>query len=193
MRFINIKMRLIPKPKEIKAAMRSETKRFDELSVADQSAFNDAVLKWETPMYIHKHKPWWWVLAALLLVSGLVIYGLLANAWTFSVAVVVFAGVYYYFQHQESPILDIVFSSVGVKVGQKVYPYNMFKTFWVDYAPPHIQDLHLVPSNNYKYELTIHLNGQDPAQLKAALQQFLPEWIDRKKTITESIIHITGL
>lgn len=183
----------LPRLNEVKSAFKSEATSFAALTSDQRNAYNQAIYAWQAPLYVNKRKPFWWYIVAAAVVIGLVVYGLVSGAWTLSMAIVLFVGVYYYFSNQEVPVVDIVLSEAGVRVGGKVYPYSMFRTFWVDYHPPVIQELHLIPNNNYKYELTLNLQGQNPAPIKAVLQQFMPEWADRQKTVTESLVHLIGL
>ncbi|MBP7819297.1 hypothetical protein KA036_00480 [Candidatus Gracilibacteria bacterium] len=192
-----IKMPKLPKFKDLAGATKSEAIALEnlpeDLSEKLANELERPLLAWQAPQYIRTHKPVWWYVAASMLVLGLFFYGIWSGGWTFSVAVVLFAGVYYIFLDQEPPVYEVKITEMGVRFGRKFYPYSMFKTFWVDYHLPHTRDLHLIPNNNYKYELTINLMEQNPVEVKAVLRRFLPEWVDRRKTFTESIIKISGL
>lgn len=157
------------------------------------SRYRKPLLSWEAPRYHKQDRPKWWYIAAISIAVGLFIYGLLANAWTLSVLVLVVVGTFYYTDHKPAPVVTIQISESGILVGKRFYPFTMFQAFWIDFAPPALDDLHFVPKNNYKYELTLLLNGQDPALIRRVLQRFVPELADREKSITESFSKIIGL
>ncbi len=178
---------------QLKSSIQSEAMQFKELSKTEQKAFEEAKLKWEAPLFVHKLRPFWWGPVAMFVVCALVVYGIVANSWLFSIAVILFAGFYYYFQQQEVPVVEISLNDFGIRVGNKVYSYNMFQTFWVDYQPPFHKEIHLIPNNRYKYELTLFLDDQDPQVISSFLNKKLPEWADKEKTLSEKINHLIGL
>lgn len=179
--------------KELKNALTSEAKPYSSLSEEEKNQYANGDLTWQAPLYVNRHKTIWWYLVIGLLVVGMLAYAILTAAWTFLMALVLFAGFYYYFNSQDIPDVSITVSSLGIKVGEKVYPYAMFKTFWIDHQPPISNEIHFIPNNNYKYELSLNLQAQDIKAVKEYLHQYLPEWADRQRTFTENIIHLIGL
>lgn len=184
----------ITKVKQALSGYKEKAKQYSELTEEQKQHFeNNALLSWPTYLYPEYEKSKRWYIGAIALISVLVIYGILTNSWTFSVGVLVTAGVYYYLHSQDNPVIPVIISDIGVRVGSRVYAYTEIKTFWIDYYPPLVQDLHLVLKTEFKQDVTIQLHGPNPTEIRKVLSAYMPEWEEREKNVTESIINIFGL
>lgn len=190
------------KTEEIKQVFKRESTLIDGIAEttdeapapeAKKNRFDEPLLSWSAPLYHKQVRPKIWYIIAGVVAVGMLLYGLFFDAWTLSVLVLVVTGVFYLVDHKPAPEVIITISERGVLVGKRFYPMTMFQSFWIDYNPPAITDLHLVPNNNYKYELTVILTEQDPALIRRVLQRYIPELVDRSKSISESLSKIVGL
>lgn len=179
--------------KKIVSAYKEKAKRFNELSPEDKTHYDAALLSWSSHLNQEYERGGKWYLLGGIGILLLAAYGILTNQWTFSVALIVFAGVYYFVSHQETPTIDVKVSDIGIKVGKRVYPYTELKTFWIEYNPPYFQNLHLIPDNQYKPEITVQIHQVNISDLRRILSRYLPEWKERKKTVSETIIQSLGL
>lgn len=186
-------MKLNFKPIQAIQAVRENARKFNDLSADEKSRFSNAILQWQSALYPKTIKTRNWYIGFSIATFALAAYGVITNAWSFSVAVIVAAGVYYYLNQDEPPVIDVVISDVGVKIGGRVYTYGELKTFWVDYQPPHHQALHFVLKNDFKQEITVQIHQQNPSEIRRILTRYLPEWEDRSKTFQESLTHFLGL
>lgn len=182
------------KLKEIKSAYKSKAKQFSDLTNEQKEHFKTfKLLSWQTYLYPRYQKSKAWYVFTLLLVVALAAYGILTNSWTFSVVVIIAAAVYYASDSQENPLIEVIVSDMGVKVGNRVYPYTEIGTFWIDHNPPYVNDVHLVMKNQYKQDITIQIHNVNPSQIRLVLSKYLPEWKEREKNLGESITNALGL
>lgn len=151
------------------------------------------VFGFNSPSFVKykKNKTWYLVIGVLIVL--LIIAGILTRSSTFPIAVLVFAMVYLYVNHDDPVNIDFLIYQHGIKVGSKFYSYTDLKTFWIEYDPPYYQSLHFVQKGDYKEDITVQFHGIDPAQIRFVLVNFLPEWEERTPTITERIIRFLGL
>ncbi len=184
---------MVKKFKKAVEAYKEKAKLYSELDEHQKKHYENPEMKWECflyPEYIRTKK---WYAGAITAVVLLVIYGLATNSWTFSIVVLITAGVYYYLHSDDTPVIEIKISDIGLKVGQRVYPFTDLKTFWIDYQPPNHQTLNLVNKNQYKEEVSVQMHGQNPSEVRRILTQYLPEWEEREKNLTESLTNFIGL
>lgn len=185
---------MFKKFKDISGSYKEKAKLYKELNAKEQKRFELAPqLSWKTYLYPAYEKGKYWYVLAIIAVLGFAAYGVLTNSWTFSVVVLITAGVYYYIHSQDNPVIEVVVTDVGIRVGERVYRYTDLKTYWIDYNPPYVQDLHLVLRNDLKQDITIQMHGPNPTEVRTVLSQYLPEWEERQKNFTESITNVMGL
>lgn len=176
------------------SAYKEKAKQFKDLNPDQKQHFKkNRLLSWKTYLYPQYKKNTIWYIITAIIVILLALYGILTNSWTFSVVVIMGAGVYYTIHAQDNPLIEVVVSDMGIKVGTRVYPYTDIATFWLDYNPPYVSDLHLVLKNKYKQDITIQIHGVNPTNIRIALSRFLPEWEEREKNLGESITNLLGL
>lgn len=139
------------------------------------TAFDDAVLSWIAPETLKHERGMVWKVSVGLLLVGAVVYGILSNAWTFSLVLVVFA-IVYYITHREHPKdVEVKISDVGLKVGDRKYPYGRIKAFWFIYEPPYVSTLNIRVEGGLVDDVVIQLGTQNPMEAKAVLSKHLTE------------------
>jgi len=180
-------------PIKIFSAYREHARKFNDLTALEKDKYDNAILEWQSHLNQDYERGDKWYLYAGAVLLGLIIYGIVTNQWSFSVALLVFGGVYYFVTHQETPVIKVKLTSDGLKIGERVYPFTEIKTFWIEYNPPYFQNLHLVLKNSYKQEITVQVHQVNIADLRTVLSRYLPEWKERNKSFTESIIQSFGL
>ena len=180
-------------PAKIFKALKEKSKQFSELSAGEKQHFTNPLVTWESPLYPSTIKNTNWYLGLFSATAILAIYGFLSNSWTFSVAIVIAAGVYYYLNEQDVPIVQVSVSEFGILVGNFVYPFSEIKTFWIAYNPPYHKELRIVLKNEYKPEVVISIHAINPTELRSVLTKYLPEWEEREKSFSENLTHFLGL
>ncbi len=155
------------------------------------SSFDDEKISWITPEYIKYEKGLIWKIAVILLILAAVSWGIVSKAWTFSLAMVVFAVVYYAMIHRDHPkAVRVTLSDIGIKVGHRKYSYSQIKAFWIIYNPPYIKTLHIRVQNDIALDIPIYLHNQDPAEIREFLIEKLPELEGHKESFSDVLLRI---
>ena len=159
----------------------------------ERHAFDKALVCWKAPEYTHHEKSIAWFIAAGLVVMLLVIYGLETNGWTFSVAILVFAGTYYLFHRHKPELVDIKISKVGIKIGKHAFPYNHIKHFWIVYNPPFAQKLYFRMQSKFHPDIFINLDDACAAKAHCILASFLEEAKGRHEPFSDTLARLLKL
>lgn len=158
-----------------------------------KTAFDRAIIEWEAPEFIQHEKGWRWFVAAGIFWLALLIYAINIGNWTLAVALTVLAAVYGW-QHFLVPHhVKVIISDVGIKIGEKEYPYQNIKSFWVIYNPHHITTLNLRSNSRLLPDVSIDLNGQNPAEIREYLCSQIHEEEGKEESFTDLFIRITKL
>lgn len=151
------------------------------------------LISWDAPEYIQHEKSLSWYIAAGIIATALIGYGIMYSNITLSLAVFAFAGVYLYL-HKYSPpkITHIQISDLGVTVGKQFYPYTQIQAFWIIYTP-RTQTLNLKISREFLNEISIQLGDTAPGELRQTLLQHIPELEGKTEKITDLLIQLLKL
>ena len=173
-----------------RAQKREEKKQLTDTIRKAPSVYDNAPIFWQSPEVPHQHRGLIWKIcffsAMVLLIGGAIFY----NSWTFAGAVFAFALAYFVVHRNKPKILDIKLSNVGIKIGHNKYPYNRIKAFWIIYEPPHVETLNLRITGEMLSEITIQLNGQDPAVIREYLLSKIPELEGQSEKISDIFLRI---
>ncbi|MEK9133157.1 MAG: hypothetical protein AAB606_05655 [Patescibacteria group bacterium] len=156
-------------------------------------AYDDAVLTWKAPEYTYHEKSIIWFILAGFVALLLVIYGILTNGWTFSVAILVFAGTYYLVYREKPKMVEIKISRFGVKVGHHIFPYNHLKSFWIVYNLPFVKRLYLRFTSRLHPDIAISLEDMDAAQIRRVLADHLQELKGTHEPFSDALVRVFKL
>lgn len=159
----------------------------------NQGAFDKFLISWPAPEYTHHEKSIWWFAIAAVIVLLLAYYGLRTNGWTFSVAILVFAGTYYLVARQKPPVVEVKISNIGVKIGHHVFPYNHLKNFWIVYDPPFVNKLYLRSSSKLKPDVFVSLDGAEVHEVRKILREHLDELSGKHEPFSDSLVRLFKL
>lgn len=158
-----------------------------------EKPFDKAIISWEAPEFIQHEKGWKWFVAAGIACIVLIVYSVIVENWTLVVALVVLSAVYVW-QHFLVPHhVKVIISNVGIKVGEKEYPYQNIKSFWVIYRPGHVTTLNLRSNSRFLPDVSIDLNGQDPTEIREYLCSQIHEEEGKEESFTDMFIRIIKL
>lgn len=156
-----------------------------ESPAKEKTAFDHPVIQWSAPEFQHYERgPLWFTIGGAL-VLVLVLYGIWSGSWTESIVFLLLASVYYLTHHEKPRQIDVILSEMGVKVGDKTYPFSAIKTFWILYHPPHVKKIGFRPVENWAHDVTISIEDQNPVELRNFLVTQIPEWEGKQETFTE--------
>ncbi len=154
------------------------------------SHYDNVSISWSAPDKIrYKRGLVWKIIMPALLFSAIII-GVIHNAWTFSLAIAAFVMVYYIINREKPKILEVVLSNIGIKVGDRKYPYTKIKSFWVLYEPPYTKNLYIHVDGDFAVHIPIQLGEQDPAIIREFLLEKIPEKEGMKESFVDMFLKI---
>jgi len=154
------------------------------------SHFDKTIISWTAPEYVIHERGIIWKITMSLIVVVSAVLGVYYDAWTFSLAIVSFAFVYYLIHIEHPRNIEIKISNVGIQVGLRKYPFARIKGFWMIYEPPFVSTLNLRVEGGILADLTIQLNGESPAQIRSFLLSKIPEFTDKKESLSDIFLRI---
>lgn len=164
-----------------------------KLPVEGGTAFDEAIITWAAPEFPHYERGRLWFSIGGGIVLLLVLYGIWTGSWTESIVFLLLASVYYLTHHEQPRQISVVVSAMGIKVGDKMYPYSNIKNFWILYHPPHVKKFGFRPAEGWSHDVTISLEDQNPVELRNFLVTQIPEWEGKQESITEMFTRICKL
>lgn len=94
------------------------------------------ILSWHTIPHPESKKTLGWYMVAGAVIVTFVVYGILTQAITMSIAFLVFAGVYFLVHRKEEQETEYQITSLGVSAGKLFFPYADIGGFYIVYDPP---------------------------------------------------------
>jgi hypothetical protein len=151
------------------------------------------ILSWIAPEYIqHQKSARWYVIAAVALLA-FVAWAVLTNNWTMAAAFIVFAAVYQYLSAYHPPRdIKITVTEMGIGLGKRLFPYSHIQAFWIIYKHDY-KTLNLRLSKHFFSDITIHLNSQDPVELRHFLVGQVPEWEGQDERVGDMLLRLLKL
>lgn len=147
------------------------------------------ITSWMTPEFVYHEKPTWWHVAAYGFIIIMALLMIFLKEW-FGLAVFVLIGILIYQYAEIKPKnIEIALTTVGVRFGNKFYPYNGIKSFWVIYDPP-IKTLNLELTKRFSPIITVQLDSIDPVMIKSILREHLLEDSERTEDIIDKLIRM---
>lgn len=157
------------------------------------NAFDKALLQFKSCEYPNHEKSLTWFLVAGAVLALLIAYGMSTGSWTFSVALLVFAGTYYLLHREDSKEFDVKISEMGVKIGRHAFPYSSLKNFWMVYDPPSVSKLYFRPAGRFKPDIFVMLEDAPVEEIRKALSPHVKELADTREPFADAVARILKL
>jgi len=164
-----------------------------EYGQSAQTSFDNAEIAWVAYEYPQHERGVVWKIIAGLFVLSAIVFGVMYEALTFSLAIGAFALVYYLMHREKPKQINIILSNIGIKIGNIKYAYSDIKEFWVIYEPPFVRTLNLRVANGFINEVKIELDGQDPAVVREFLKTRIKELEGQKEGATDLLLRLFKL
>jgi len=151
-------------------------------------------LVWEADEHVHtdKGKDWYWALG--LMAVALAVGALLFNNVLFAVFVLVAAVVLAMLASQKPRRVTFAVTQRGVRVDDKLYPYQSIETFGVEEQDVNSTDadkLILQLKSNFAMNVIIPLVGVDSDEVHTRIGAFVPEE-DLVEPLTHRVMEALG-
>lgn len=154
------------------------------------SHYDDGEVSWHAKDYFAPHRGLVWKIVMIASLVGLFVFGVLYEAVSFSVAMLVFALVYYIVHRKKPQDVEIVLSKVGIKVGKRKYPYAKIKSFCLQYDPPYTKALKIHVEGDLAVEVVIQLGDQNPAEVREFLLDKISERAGHQESLTDIFLKL---
>jgi len=134
-----------------------------------------------------------WKTAVVLTAILFLIYAIIiAKSITFALLIIAIASTILVMAHNEPREIDFTIQKNGIKIDDKLYRYNEFKSFWVLYEPPEVKELILKSKRLLLPNIYIPLEKKNPVKIRNYLKQYLPEK-EEHSSAAEAIARFFGL
>lgn len=154
------------------------------------SHYDDGEVSWQAKDYFAPHRGVAWKICMVAVLVGIFVFGVLYEAVSFFVAMLVFALVYYIVHRQKPQDVEIVLSKVGIKVGKRKYPYAKIKHFCLQYDPPYTKALKIHVEGDLAVEVVIQLGDQNPAEVREFLLDKISEREGHQESLTDIFLKL---
>ncbi|MBL4694388.1 hypothetical protein JKY72_03395 [Candidatus Gracilibacteria bacterium] len=157
------------------------------------SSYDDSQVEWIAPEYIRHYRGNVWKTISFAIVVISAILAFLYGSWTFSLAIITSAVVYYIVHIEHPKEVTIKISKIGIKVGSRKYAFTRIKGFWTIYDPPYVRTLHIRVAGEMITDITIQLGQQDPAEVRELLMSKIPEFEGKTENLSDLFIRLFRL
>jgi hypothetical protein len=145
---------------------------------------------WISKDNLSEHRGTIWHIIMIIFVLMFAVWGFIYEAWTFSLAIIIFAIVYYMVQKTTPTEIPVQISEKGIKIGKIFYPYIQISGFKVRFNPPISNNLTILLKKNLLSEIKINLSEIPAEDLKEFLATKLPELKIKNDSLTDYIRQI---
>lgn len=132
-------------------------------------------LSWEAPEYVYTKKSSDWYWAVGILSVGLFAVALIFHNFLFGIFMLLGGFTIALYGARPPQIVTFTLSIEGIHIKNRVYPYESLKSFWIFYRPPEIKELSIESQKMIMPQIKIPMGDANPAEVRAYLQQFMPE------------------
>jgi hypothetical protein len=169
-------------------APKAEWEFHDEAPTADaQKPANHEPVSWTASEYIaHDKSLGWYVTLGLAIVGAAVVVYLLTKELISSVVIVIMGIAFGAFAARKPQELEYLLDSNGLKVGNRLYPYNQFKSFNV-LDEESIHSIMLMPMQRFMPPLSVYYAPEDEDKIADALSSYLP-FQERKPDVVDRVM-----
>ena len=134
-----------------------------------------AKLEWTASEFVkYKRDKNWFILPGLVALALVAIAIILKN-FLFTVGIIIAAFVVYFYATKEPRKIKFSISGKGIRVDNRIFPFEDLKSFWIFYNPPELTELSVRSKKMFMPYIKIPLGDQNPAEVRKLLVRFIPE------------------
>jgi len=134
-----------------------------------------SMVKWSASEFVAHQKTigWYLILAVSAIVAAGLIY-LLTHGDKITAVVVIVAALFFgYVAGRKPRTLEYELSSAGITIGHRFYPYENFKSFWVEHQGT-FGSISFMPLKRFMPLLTVYYAADQEEEILNALSNHLP-------------------
>jgi|GEM_PF-1952702 hypothetical protein len=163
----------------------------------------EILLEWQSiDSHPHERSPRWYVIGGIFLI-GLASYGLFDGSWTTTFLALMLAGIYFIMRRIEPREIKVQITKMGINIDSVFSSWSQCNDFWILMSETRentkkelirqIPELHISRSGAFKPETIVFLNEIDPALVREALLQYIPERQGMEERLLDSLARILKL
>jgi hypothetical protein len=148
-------------------------------------------IKWEAQEYeyVPKSNNWFWTVGIISV--GAATASLLLGNFLFAILMLI-AGFAIILSGARKPRkIAFSFTSQGLQIGKRLFPYENLRSFWIHYEPPHKKLLTIELKKFFMPAISIPLGDINPNLVREHLLKFLKEE-RREESFIQTIIRFAG-
>jgi len=135
----------------------------------------NTIVTWQAPEYFtFKKDPGWYVTLSLLAILISVFFYFVLHKWLPVIVTLLSAVVLFTFGHHDPRIITYSISNKGIKISRLFHPFKGLKSFWFVGNEAGLA-LYIETVSRLQPSLILQIQGQNPDEIRAALQRHLPE------------------
>lgn len=148
-------------------------------------------VSWSASEYEHapKSNEWYWTLGILTI--ALAIAALLLKNLLFASFILLAGFTIALYGTKRPRTIKFSVGAKGVQIDDKIYSYEVLKSFWIKYEPPQKKDLEIISKKIFMPRLILPLNDADPNEIRAILIRALKEE-EAKESLADIIAERLG-
>lgn len=145
----------------------------------------EPILEWQSPEhpFERKSKDWYWGLGIISL--GITVLAFYFSSYLFGIFIVIAAITLGFLSYKDTRAVTIRVAHQGIILGKRLYPFKIYRSFWIDDEHMHGVRILLHPTSPYMPLMIVPVSDEiDLNDLQEVLLEFLEE-----EYMQESIIH----
>ena len=147
------------------------------------------LLSWTAPVAPEHQRSKRWYICAMAAVSVLVIYSLFAQAWTFTI-ILVLSSVMYWKIHRDPPVQkNIAIWDTGFQIGNEYTAWSECNSYWMLQGENYVE-LHIERNLKFKGNVLIQTGNISFQEIREVLSRFIPENTTKTEGLLDTIIRL---
>lgn len=158
------------------------------MAVNDLTKHGKILAEWNIPEYIKYERSIAWYVVVIGLGGFFFIHALVTANFLFAIILFLIGSVIFIHERRHPEMIEFLILETGIVFGNKFYPYKELTSFWIVYEPPTVKLLYFGLPKAMRKELPIHLENQNPVDIRRILLDYLSEDLDNESEATEEAL-----
>lgn len=154
------------------------------MAVGENTKYGEILAEWQVPEYIKYERDITWYVVAGVIAAALLIHAIITKNFLFVIIIFLVGTITYFHERRHPEMLDFMIVEGGIILGSKYYAYKELKGFWIIYEPP-VKLLYFGTDHTMRKELPIHLEKENPLEIREILLDYLDEDLDKEDIANE--------
>ncbi len=152
----------------------------DQSSNPNRTTQPQTLLKWEFPSFHRYERGMGWYAVSGLLAVGLFIYAIVTRNFLFSIIIILIVVTMVARDFLQPVKVQFSVHEDGITIGDRVYRFREFATFWIAFEPPEVKVLYLTFKSGFRPSYPIPLQQENPLKVRTVLQKYIREDLERE-------------